>query len=56
MCLTLTSYVEALQKIFNITSTVKQVRDALLRIVFVIWQIIWYYQSMKRFLLQIMHF
>lgn len=56
MCLTLTGYVEALQKVFHITSTVKQVRDALPRIVPVIWQIIRYYQNMKRFVLQIMQF
>lgn len=54
MYLALTGYVEALQKVFNITSIVKQVGDALQRMVFIIQQITCYYESMNRFKLQIM--
>lgn len=54
MYLTLTGYVGALQKVLNVTSIVKQVGDALHRMLFIIWQITCYYESKKRFRLQIM--
>jgi len=54
MYLTLTGYVEALRKVFNITSIVKLVGDALQRMVSIIQQIACYSESMKRFWLQIM--
>lgn len=50
----LTAYGEALQKVFNVTSIVKQVGDALQKQVSIVWQITCYYESMKRFELQSM--